>query len=113
MEIEIAPELRKLIKQLEKERDGMLLAANMLGRKFEETGEPTFRRMAAKAVDRAAAIQREIEKLKLSPGYGPQGMFAQTSEQRLRRSKKLPQVKAFVASLLPPYDAEILYRPES
>ena len=57
-------ELKELIARLEKERDSMLLASSTLAKKFDETGAATFKRMAARAVERAEKIQKEIRKLK-------------------------------------------------
>jgi hypothetical protein len=61
-------ELDEFIKRLQRERDSMLLASRTLAKKFDETGAPTFRRMASRAVERADKIQTEIEKLKDRPG---------------------------------------------
>jgi hypothetical protein len=63
----MGPELKEFVKQLERERDSMLLAARTFAKKFDETAAPTFRRMAARAVERAAKVQREIQKLKTNP----------------------------------------------
>ena len=63
----MTPELNELIERLKKERDSMLLASRSLAKKFDETGAPSFRRMAARAVERAEQVQKEIQKLKASP----------------------------------------------
>jgi hypothetical protein len=60
----MATELNELIERLERERDSMLLASRTLAKKFDETGAATFKRLAARAVERAEKIQKEIRKLK-------------------------------------------------
>jgi hypothetical protein len=64
----MTPELNELIERLKRERDSMLLASRSLAKKFDETGAPSFKRMASRAVERAGQIQKEIQKLKTGPG---------------------------------------------
>lgn len=63
----MAAELQELIKRLRRERDSMLLASRSLAKKFDETGVPTFKRLASRAVERAETIQQEIKKLETRP----------------------------------------------
>jgi hypothetical protein len=60
-------ELNELIERLKRERDSMLLASRSLAKKFDETGAPSFKRLASRAVERAGQIQKEIQKLKAVP----------------------------------------------
>jgi hypothetical protein len=60
-------ELNELLERLKRERDSMLLASRSLAKKFDETGAPSFKRLASRAVERAGQIQKEIQKLKAVP----------------------------------------------